>query len=212
MNSVDLIKEYHAKTDDELLRLAKEHNKLTPEAAAYLMSEMAARRLQTVAGPTPVAPPAILSGKDPLSVEIQLPAEASKPPWRPRTAGRIAFWFGPVAGALVVAASLRRIGHQQKARKVMILAFVVGTVEAAILSFVPDGVGRLIGLAGHICFLLFFPPLMEAEFNGWQEAHEAVEPSNGWKALGWAVAGAFALFAIAFIMEMGLSFVFSGRR
>jgi hypothetical protein len=93
----------------------------------------------------------------------------------------------------------------------MILAFVVGTVEAAILSFVPDGVGRLIGLAGHIAFLLFFPPFMEGEFKGWQASHVGVEPANGWKALGWAIAGAVALFAIALILEMGLSFVFPGK-
>ncbi|HET9792787.1 MAG TPA: hypothetical protein VFR08_15945 [Candidatus Angelobacter sp.] len=211
MNSVNLIKEYHAKTDDELLRLAKDADKLTPEASAYLMSEMAARGLQTAAGTGPVAPPAIVSGKDPLAVEIQLPTDASKPPWRPKTAGWIAFWFGPVAGALVVAASLRRIGHEQRARKVMILAFVAGIAEVAILSFVPEGVGHVLGFAGHIGFLLLFPPLMEAEFNGWQAAHEAVEPANGWKALGWAIGGAVAIFAIAFIMEIGLSFLLPGR-
>jgi hypothetical protein len=211
MNSVELIKEYRAKRDDELLRLAKESEKLTPQASAYLMSEMAARGLQTVVGPSPVAPPAIISGNDSLAVEIPLPTEASKPPWRPRTAGWIAFWFGPVSGALVVAASLRRMGHEQRARKVMILAFVIGIAEAAILSLVSDGVGSVIGLAGHIGFLLFFPPFMEGEFKGWQASHEGVEPANGWKALGWAIAGAVALFAIALILEMGLSFVFPGR-
>jgi hypothetical protein len=66
-----------------------------------------------------------------------LPSEVPKPPWRPKVAGRIAFFFGPVAGALVVASSLRRMGYQQRAKKVMLLALGAAAVEAAILFSFP---------------------------------------------------------------------------
>jgi hypothetical protein len=210
MQSQDLVREYQAKTNDELLKLLKKADRLSPEASAYLMGEVTRRGLQTHDMTGPVAPPAVVSGNDPIAVEINLPSKASKAPWRPKTSGRIAFWFGPVGGALVVAVSLRRMGHTQRARKVLILALVVAIAEVLILSFVPERVGGLLGLAGHIFFLLFFPPLMEGEFGAWQAANQGTDPAPGWKAIGWGLVGAFAMFVVGMIMYVVLPSLIPG--
>ena len=73
-----------------------------------------------------------------------LPSEMSVAPWRPKAAGRIAFFFGPISGALVVAISLRRMGYEQIAKKVMFLALGVTTAEVTILLFVPEFLSRFL--------------------------------------------------------------------
>ena len=72
-----------------------------------------------------------------LDLGPPLPSEESKPPWRPKVAGVIAFFFGPIAGALIVASSLRRMGHQDRAKNVMFLALGFSVVEGAMLFFIP---------------------------------------------------------------------------
>ena len=57
---------------------------------------------------------AIEPRKDSYSLGPTLPAEMLKPPFRPNVAGRIAFFFSPIAGALVSVSSLRRMGYPVK--------------------------------------------------------------------------------------------------
>ena len=134
-----------------------------------------------------------------------LPSEAPKPPWRPKAAGTIAFFFGPLAGALVVAISLRRMGHQQRAKKVVFLAVGVSLIEAAIWMFIPDAVSGLVGIAGEIAFLLVFPVFMEGEFSQWQAAHPDLRPSSGWTAIGWGLLGVVLFLGIALLVALALS-------
>jgi hypothetical protein len=162
--------EYHAKTDEELLRLAIELDQLTPEAQASLTSEFAKRgisaaQIRTFRGDEelhklgrpekfgPVASSPIVPGTDSYTLGPLLPSEASKAPWRPKVAGRIAFFFGLVAGALIVAISLRRMACQRTAKKVMLLALAAAVAEAAILFFIPDALSRLVGFGSEIAFL-----------------------------------------------------------
>ena len=221
MQSDDLAREYQSKTNEEILRLAKKSDRLTPEAAAYLMNEVAKRGLQTVDKPaignpsmgvafSAAAAPALERSPD-GDVKPSLGLEAIKAPWRPKIAGRIGFWFGPIAGAMVVATSLRRMGHQQSAKKVTLLAYGVAVVQAVILLLVSDGGGRLVGLVAEIGFLLFFPPLMEKEFKEWQAAHPDVEPSGGWNAIGVGLIGIAIFLAIAFVGAIMLGAVFPAR-
>jgi hypothetical protein len=134
-----------------------------------------------------------------------LPSEVPKPPWRPKVAGRIAFFFGPVAGALVVASSLRRMGYQQRAKKVVLLALGAAAIEAAILFFIPEALARLVGFAAEIAFLLVFPVFMEGQFAEWQAAHPGASPSSGWSAIGWGLVGTVLFLVIAFLVFFGLS-------
>ncbi len=224
MQGDDLTKEYQSKTNEELLRLAKKSDRLTPEASAALMNEVAKRGLQTMEAPVFASPSLSVGSSSAGSAAApalerstageanpSLGLETAKAPWRPKVAGRIAFWFGPVAGAMVVATSLRRMGHQESARKVMLLAFGVAVIEVVILLVVSDGVGTLVGLGGHIGFLLLFPPLMEKEFKQWQGAHPDAEPSSGWKAIGVGLIGTVIFGAIAFVGALALGAVFPDR-
>lgn len=145
-----------------------------------------------------------------LDLGPPLPSEIAKAPWRPKVAGVIAFFFGPVAGALIVAISLRRMGYQQRARKVMVLALVMAGVEAAILFFVPDALARLVGFGTEIAFLLIFPVFMEKEFSAWQVAHSSATPCNGWKAIGWGLVGTALFLVIAVPVFLGLSALLPG--
>jgi len=155
----DFAGKYQAKTDEELLRLAIDSDQLTADARAYLTSELAKRGIgaeQVRAfreGPEPVASPPIVPGRDSYTIGLPLPAETSKAPWRPKVAGRIAFFFGPVAGALVVVVSLRRMGHPQSAKKVLLLALGMAAAEAVIIFFIPDALARLVGFGAEIAFL-----------------------------------------------------------
>jgi hypothetical protein len=134
-----------------------------------------------------------------------LPSEISKAPWRPKAAGTIAFFFGPVAGALVVAISLRRMGYQQRARRVMIVALGAAAVEAAILFFIPEALARMVGFGAEIAFLLFFPVYMEGTFSEWQATNPGARPSSGWSAIGWGLAGTVVFLLIILLVFVGLS-------
>ncbi len=109
---------------------------------------------------------------------------------------------------MVVATSLRRMGHEQRAKKVMRLAYGVALTEAVILALVSGGVVRLVGLVGEIGFLLFFPPLMEKEFKEWRAAHPDVEASDGLNAISVGLAGTVIFGTICFVVGMALAIVF----
>ena len=203
--------EYQAKTDEELLRLAIDPDQLTSEAQAYLTSEFAKRGISAGQirafgeGHEIVASAPLVRGRDSYTIGPPLPSESSKAPWRPKVAGRIAFFFGPVAGALIVVVSLRRMGQQQSAKKVLLLALGVAALEAVIIFFIPDVLSRLVGFGAEIAFLLIFPVFMEKEFSEWQATHPSTAPSNGWSAIWWGLVGTAVLALIVFVMFIGLS-------
>jgi hypothetical protein len=128
-----------------------------------------------------------------------LPGEMTKPPFEPRVAGRIAFFFGPIAGALVSLVSLRRTGHPLRARKILRWTLLVAAVLALALILLPDGLGRIAGLAAEIAFYSIYPRLQAAEFEGWQQANPGILPSSGWGAVGWGLLG-LLLFAVVLIV------------
>src|SRR5262249_24120790 len=140
-----------------------------------------------------------------------LPSEVSKPPWRPKVAGVIAFFFGPVAGALVVANSLRRLGYQDRSRNVMFLALVMTVVEAAIFFFIPEDGWRLVGFVAEIVFLLVFPVFVEGPFSEWQDAHPDAKPSSGWSAIRWGLVGTVLFAVIVSLVLTALRTLLPGR-
>ncbi len=105
-----------------------------------------------------------------------------KPPFRPNVAGRIAFFFGPIAGAFVSVISLRRMGYPLKAKRIFLWTLAAAAILSVVLLLTPDFLGRIIGLATEIAFYLVFPGLQEREFDQWQADHSDLQPSNGWKA------------------------------
>jgi hypothetical protein len=147
----------------------------------------------------------MVPGRDFYTIGPPLLAETSEAPWRPKVAGRIAFFFGPVAGALVVVVSLRRMGHQQSAKRVLLLALGMVAAEAVIIFFIPDVLSRLVGFGAEIAFLLIFPVFVEKEFGEWQATHPSASPANGWNSIGLGLVGTAVLVVIFFFMFIGLS-------
>ena len=140
------------------------------------------------------------AGTRPATVGPPLPAETSKAPWGPNAVGLIAFLFGPIAGAWVVAISLRRMGHQQSAGRFVPLALVAAAVECAILAiWIPLPLNPFVGLGAEFAFLFIFPAFMKKQFSKWQAAHPGTVPSNGWNAIGKGLLGALAFIAIYFL-------------
>jgi hypothetical protein len=146
--------------------------------------------------------------KDSFTLSPTSPAEAPKPPWRPSVVGRIAFFFGPVAGALIALICLRRMENPQKSKKVMRLAVAFAVLESLVLFFIPDVLSRFVAIGAEIAFLLFFPAFLEKDFAEWQAAHPTVQPSNGWNAVGWGFLGAIAFVAIAILVSLPLALMF----
>ena len=136
-----------------------------------------------------------------------LPSEAPKAPWRPKVSGVIAFFFGPLAGAMVVASSLRRMAYPERAKKVILLALGMALVEGVVLFFVPDAFARVVALGAEVAFLLFFPVLMEKEFKEWQATHSD-SPSSGWRAIGLGLIGMILLVIVLFLTSMALYALF----
>ncbi len=138
-----------------------------------------------------------------------LQAKPGKPPWRPHTAGVIAFFFGPLAGALVVIISLRRMGHSQRAKKVLLLALSAAIVESGVLLFIPDILGRFVAVGAEIAFYLVFPPMMQREFNEWLTSNPSIGPASGWRAIHWGIIGIVLFVLILFVVTIVLGTVVS---
>ncbi|HET9375146.1 MAG TPA: hypothetical protein VFO40_09245 [Chthoniobacterales bacterium] len=151
---------------------------------------------------------AIEPGKDYTPIGPVLPAEMLKAPFHPKVAGRIAFFFGPIAGALVSVVSLRRTGHPLRAKQVLRWTLAVAAVLAFILVLLPDALGRLFGLIAEITFYSVYPRLQEDEFEIWQTANPSILPANGWGALLWGFLGVLLFAAVILAVAIPLAFFF----
>lgn len=132
----------------------------------------------------------------------------NKAPYRPAIAGRIAFFFGPVAGAIISVINLRRFGYPLKAKRVFLWTLVAAVAVAAVLILLPDLLGRVFGLAAEFTFYKVYAALQEKEFAEWQTAHPDIQPLNGWGAIGWGFVGLVLFVAIFFIVAFPLAIFF----
>jgi hypothetical protein len=132
----------------------------------------------------------------------------SKAPFGPKVAGRIAFFFGPIAGALVSVVSLRRMGFPLRSKRILLWTLLAAVVLAVVLILIPDALGRVVGLAAEILFYLIYPRLQEAEFAQWQNGHPGMQPSSGWGALGWGFAGLLLFVVVGFLTVFLLMILF----
>lgn len=100
--------------------------------------------------------------------------------------------------------SLRRMGHRERAKTVMLLALGIAVAEGLILAFIPEVLSRLVSFAAEIVFLLIFPPFMEKEFAAWESSHPDVKPASGWRAIGWGFLGATLFLVILLLVFLGV--------
>lgn len=138
--------------------------------------------------------------RDSVNLGPPLPQETPKPPFRPQVAGRIGFFFSILAGALVSIISLRRMGHSEKAKKVLWITVLSAALIAVVLLLMPDALGRLFGLGLEVGWYFVFPKIQDREFQQWQATHADVEPTSGWKALGWGFLGSVLFFVIIIVV------------
>jgi hypothetical protein len=128
-------------------------------------------------------------------------------PFRPAVAGRIAFWFSPIAGALVSVISLRRMNWPAKANRVFLFTVIAAIGLSILLLLIPHGPGRLVGLLSELAFWLVFPRIQHQEFEDWQKAHPDVPPSTGWRAIGWGLVGLLLFLLIFLLIAVTVSFL-----
>ncbi len=140
-----------------------------------------------------------------------LPAETPKAPWRPGAAGRIAFFFGPIAGAFVSTISLRRMGFPEKAKKVRLLTLCGSVALMTIFFFVPDAWSRLVGFGTEAAFFAIFPLIQDREFEAWQAANKDRSPSNGWNAIGYGFFGLLLYFLAGVVVFVILGMILPGH-
>jgi hypothetical protein len=105
-----------------------------------------------------------------------------------------------MGGAIVSSISLRRMGHAQKAKKVLWITAVSMIPVAIALILLPDSVGRIVGISLEAAWYGLYVNIQQKEFNAWQAAHIGLNPTNGWKAVGWGLLGTIALVVVFAIM------------
>lgn len=151
---------------------------------------------------------AIEPGKDFSSAGPTLPAEMSKAPYRPKVVGTIAFFFGPMAGAIVSVINLRRFGYPLKAKQVFLWSLAATAGLAVVLMLTPDVLARGIGIGAEIAFYKVYSSLQEKEFAAWRTANPQIEPLNGWRAMGWGFAGLTLFLLVFFVVAFPLTILF----
>jgi hypothetical protein len=136
---------------------------------------------------------------------IETVLAGSGPPWRPKVAGYAAFLLGPIAGALVAAASFRRMGQLEKAQKtvfytlLLCIAFLV-VFELGMPADAP--IKKIIWLAVAGAGYSVFPSIVREDYLKWRAANPAAKPRNDWAAVGWGLLGVLIYLAIGALIAL----------
>jgi hypothetical protein len=123
----------------------------------------------------------------------------SKPPWRPKVAGYVALLLGPMAGALVVAASFRSMGERSKAHQTVFytLFLCIAFLIPFVLGIPADApIKKIILLAVEGAGFSVFPSIVRQDYVKWKAANPGVKPRNDYASIGWGVLGALLYIAI----------------
>ncbi len=104
--------------------------------------------------------------------------------------------------------SLRRMGYPLRSKRILSWTLLAAALLAAALILIPDVLGRAVGLAAEIAFYLIYPRLQEVEFAEWQSVHPDLQPSSGWGALGWGLAGLLLFLVVGFLVAFPLVILF----
>ena len=131
---------------------------------------------------------------------IETVLAGSKPPWRPKVSGYVALILGPLAGALVVAASFRSMGQPRKGNQtvfytlLLCIAFLIPFL-LVIPADVP--IKKIILLAVEGAGYSVFPSIIRQDYVEWKASNPGVKPRNDYSSIGWGILGALMYFAIA---------------
>ena len=131
---------------------------------------------------------------------IETVLAGNKPPWRPKVAGYVALILGPIAGALVAAASFRSMGHSRKANQTVFYTLLL--CIAFLIPFIlgiPAGapIKKVILLAVEGAGYSVFPSIIREDYVKWKASKRGVKPGNDYASIGWGILGALMYFTIA---------------
>ena len=134
--------------------------------------------------------------------------EAVRPPaiapWRPKVSGYIGLFLGPVAGALVAAASLRRMGQLRKARETLIYTLILSVAFLVpFILFIPSGAGikKIILLAVEGAGFSVFPSIVREEYMKWRPLNPDVKLRNDYLSIGWGILGFLIYVAMMALID-----------
>jgi len=134
------------------------------------------------------------------ATSIETVLAGNKPPWRPKVAGYVALILGPIAGALVAAASFRSMGQSRKAHQTMLytLLFCMAFLIPFILG-IPAGapIKKIMALAVEGAGYSVFPSILREDYMKWKASNPSMKPRNDYISIGWGVLGAFIYIIIA---------------
>lgn len=136
---------------------------------------------------------------------IEVVLAGSKPPWRPRVSGYVAFILGPIAGALVAAASFRSMGETQKAQRTIFytLLLCIAFLIPFILAIPADApIKKIILLAVEGAGYSVFPSILREDYLKWKAANNGVKPRNDYASIGWGLLGALMYLTMG-VLIMG---------
>ncbi len=137
----------------------------------------------------------------PIPIEAVL--AGSKPPWRPKVSGYVALILGPLAGALVVAASFRSMGQPRKGHQTVFytLLLCIAFLIPFLLVIPADApIKKIILLAVEGAGFSVFPSIIRQDYVEWKTSNPGVKPRNDYSSIGWGVLGALMYFAIAILI------------
>ncbi len=131
---------------------------------------------------------------------IETVLAGNRPPWRPKVAGYVALILGPIAGALVAAASFRSMGQPRKAHQTMFytLLLCIALLIPFILA-IPAGapIKKIMVLAIEGAGYSVFPSIIREDYMKWRASNPSVKPRNDYASIGWGVLGALIYLTIA---------------
>ena len=128
----------------------------------------------------------------------------TKGPWRPKVSGYIALFLGPVAGALVAAASLRRMGQLRKARETLLYTLILSVAFLVpFILFIPSGAGikKIILIAVEGAGFSAFPSIVREEYMKWRPLNPDVKLRNDYLSIGWGILGIFIYVAMMALID-----------
>jgi len=123
----------------------------------------------------------------------------NKPPWRPKVSGYVALILGPMAGALVAAASFRSMGQPRKAQQTVFytLLLCIAFLIPFLLAIPADApIKKIILLAVEGAGYSVFPSIVREEYVKWRGSNPDVKPRNDYASIGWGVLGALLYFTM----------------
>jgi len=130
---------------------------------------------------------------------------SGKSPWKPHVAALMAFFFGPLAGAFITYANLRRLGQPQKANLTLRWSIAAILALVAVLFYVPNEFTRIFGLGIEAAGVAIYRAIQKDDFALWEQNHPNEQPASGWRSLGLAVLGIVAFLGMAIGVAFGQS-------